>query len=239
MSSYDIRAAARRALEGKWPTAVLVGFVASLLGGTASSGGPSFDFDLSEWTDLGLEPEIMAPLIGILAAVAAIGAIYGIALFVVGGAVQLGYCRFNLKLVDGYMGTVGDLFSKFDRLGQALLMNILMGLFVSLWSLLLIVPGIVAAYKYAMAPYILLEDPDCTAMEAIRRSKQMMDGHKGELFSLDISFIGWVLLSILTLGIGGLFLTPYTAAARAVFYRSLQVRSAPQMEAPMDTFSEF
>ena len=95
--------------------------------------------------------------------------------------------------------------------------SFLQTLYVLLWTLLLIIPGIVAGYSYAMTPYILAENPDLTASEAISRSKEMMEGNRMDLFVLELTFIGWELLCILTLGIGNLWLGPYKAAAKAAF----------------------
>ena len=101
----------------------------------------------------------------------------------------------------------------------------LRSLYTFLWMLLLIVPGIIKAISYSMTPFILAEHPNLTASQAIDLSKQMMDGHKMDLFILDLTFIGWGLLSALTLGIGALWLNPYTNAAHAAFYRQLQVEN--------------
>ena len=95
------------------------------------------------------------------------------------------------------------------------------------WSLLFIVPGIVAAYRYALAPYLLAENPSLTAEEAIEKSKALMFGYKGRLFCLQFSFIGWYLLSALTGGIGWFFLAPYTKAADTAFYLERTGRLAP------------
>lgn len=95
------------------------------------------------------------------------------------------------------------------------------GLYTFLWSLLFIIPGIIAAYSYAMTGYILAEDPELTAGEAISRSKEMMSGNRFRLFCLQFSFIGWEILSALTLGIGNLWLRPYKQAAVAAFYREI------------------
>jgi uncharacterized membrane protein len=73
--------------------------------------------------------------------------------------------------------------------------------FVALWSLLLVVPGIVAAYRYSMAPFLMADDPDLGALDAINMSKKMMDGHKGRLFALQFSFIGWAFCSMILIGI--------------------------------------
>ena len=101
------------------------------------------------------------------------------------------------------------------------MLNLLITLKVIAWSLLFVIPGIVAAYRYSMATYIMAENPSMQATEAIERSKALMDGRKGDLFCLDLSFIGWALLAVLTAGIGNLWLMPYMTVSRAAFYRSL------------------
>lgn len=99
--------------------------------------------------------------------------------------------------------------------------RLLRSLYILLWSLLFIVPGIIAGYSYAMTEYILSECPELTASEAIDRSKQMMAGNRWRLFCMQFSFIGWDILSSLTLGIGTLWLRPYKQAATAAFYREI------------------
>ena len=100
-------------------------------------------------------------------------------------------------------------------------MRLLRGLYVFLWSLLFIVPGIVAGYSYAMTDYILAENPNLTASQAIEQSKTMMYGNRWRLFCLQFSFIGWDILATLAFGIGHLWLTPYKQAATAAFYREV------------------
>lgn len=98
----------------------------------------------------------------------------------------------------------------------------LMGLFVYLWALLLFVPGIIKAYAYAMTPYILVDNPDLSANQAINLSKKMMKGHKFDLFYLHLGFLGWGVLSVFTLGIGMLWLMPYMMTAQAAFYQDVK-----------------
>lgn len=100
----------------------------------------------------------------------------------------------------------------------------LMNLKIILWLLLLIVPGFIMAYAYAMTPYILDEHPEISAWDASCRSQEMMRGHKLRLFWLDLSFIGWMLLSVLTLGIGLLWLGPYMEVSRVAFYNDLKAQ---------------
>ena len=93
-----------------------------------------------------------------------------------------------------------------------------------------IIPGIIATYSYAMTEFILAENPDLTASEAIARSKEMMSGNRWRLFCLHFSFIGWDILSSLTLGIGNMWLRPYKQAANAAFYREITGFGATSFE---------
>ena len=110
--------------------------------------------------------------------------------------------------------------------------------FVFLWALLLIIPGIIMSYAYDMTSYIMAEDDDISAMDAIRKSKEMMKGHKWELFVMDLSFIGWYILSVLTLGILYIFyVQPYYYSSHASFYENLkaqQVPTAPVTDVPAE-----
>lgn len=224
MNASDYRAAARNALTGRWPMAVLVGLVAALLGGLQSKINFQFQGDSQEQLVSVLyrfSPEVASILLGAVGAIGVLAFVYAVVALVLGSVVRLGYVRYNLNLVDGRPAQLSDLFTCFSQMGSAIVLRLLTALFVALWSLLLVIPGIIAAYRYSAAPYIMAEDPDCGAMEALNRSKALMDGHKMDLFLLDLSFIGWHLLNIFTLGLGSLLLTPYTSAARAVFFRSL------------------
>ena len=91
-------------------------------------------------------------------------------------------------------------------------------LYVALWSLLFVIPGIVKSYSYYMIPYIIAENPNISTSRAFEISKKTMNGEKGKAFYMHLSFIGWYLLSLLTCGIGAYFLTPYTQATFTEFY---------------------
>lgn len=226
-SASDYRAIARRALTGFWGVALGVTLLAVLLGGVSS--GFSFNFNInlddnsyhfgSNWYHFTQQyvPEILHMLWPLFEFLSMLSLVQ----FIIGGSVQIGLCRFYLHRLDGRPAEVGDLFSAFDIFGRALWLRILMGLKIFAWTLLFIIPGIVAALRYAMAPYILAENPQLTASQAIELSKQMMDGKKGDLFVLNLSFIGWALLAGLTFGIGLLWLNPYMGMAETAFYRSV------------------
>lgn len=233
-SASDYRAIARRALTGFWGAALGVTLLAALLGGVSSGFSFNvninlndndfiFDSNLFHYTQH-YAPEQLMHLLWQFTPLLTFLSMLSLVQFIIGGAVQIGLCRFYLHRLDGRPAEVGDLFSAFDIFGRALWLRVLMGLKIFAWSLLFLVPGIVAAFRYAMAPYILAENPQLTASQAIELSKQMMDGKKGDLFVLNLSFIGWAFLAGLTFGIGLLWLNPYTGMAETAFYRSVAPR---------------
>jgi uncharacterized membrane protein len=145
---------------------------------------------------------------------------------IIAGPLELGLAIFFLCIARRSGARFGQLFDGFSDFGAALATYLLMMIFVFLWSLLLIIPGIIAAYAYSMTFYILADDPNVGPLEAIRKSKQMMLGKKGKLFCLHLRFIGWWLLCILSCGIGFLWLTPYVYAATVHFYDDLAPAAA-------------
>lgn len=232
----DFRRIARESLRGKWKIAVLAGFVALLLGGVAGQGTPDINFQFDDGS-IRAQMEILGQNVDLMQILQSDSpaALWGAALmyfsilaivvaivqFVLGCIVTVGYARFNLDLVDGEEGTVQTLFRYFPQWKTMLVAGFLQGLYIVLWTLLFIIPGIIAVYRYAMTSYILAENPEMSAGEAIDRSEELMKGNKWRLFCLQFSFIGWSILCALTLGIGTLWLTPYMEAASAAFYRDI------------------
>lgn len=96
-----------------------------------------------------------------------------------------------------------------------------MCIFVSLWTIVFIIPGIIAALSYSQTFYLMIDDPSLSGMDALRKSKELMKGHKCEYFLLCLSFIGWAFLAAMTFGIGFIFLLPYMALSQAVYYNNL------------------
>ena len=141
---------------------------------------------------------------------------------IIGGALTLGLASAFLTLARNDRLQIDDLFNSFTYFGKALCLFLVTGIFIFLWSLLFIIPGIVAAYRYSMVYYIMADNPDMDVMQIIEESKKMMCGHKGELFVLDLSFIGWGILCVITFGIGFLWLTPYMEATRVNYYENLR-----------------
>ena len=136
----------------------------------------------------------------------------------------VGACRFYVENRD-YKAPVSKLLFGFQSgfYGNSVLVMFMKNLFVALWTLLLVIPGIVMSYAYRMVPYILAEQPDIDYREALRISKEMMYGQKWEAFFLDLSFIGWLFVGAVTCGIAGIFyVKPYVDATNVELYVTLR-----------------
>ena len=110
--------------------------------------------------------------------------------------------------------------------GNSILLNLLTLVFTFLWSLLFFIPGIIKTYSYSMSSYIMAENPNIGALEAITKSKEMMKGHKFDFFILDLSFIFWYLLILITCGFASIYVAPYVNATRTNFYLKLKEEQA-------------
>lgn len=146
-------------------------------------------------------------------------------------AFSLSVIRVYLNVVNGGQPEARDAFCGFDDFWAAFKVTFLVGLFTFLWSLLFIIPGIIKSYSYSMSLYILAENKGNPALECINESKAMTEGHKFDLFVLGLSFFGWALLCVITLGIAAIWVTPYMAATYANAYNLLKpVAEEPVIE---------
>ena len=148
----------------------------------------------------------------------------GVGAILVTGPMSLGAAYVILKLArTGQKIDFKDLFRGFNQdIGQNILLGLLSSLFVALWSLLLIVPGIIKAYSYSMIYYIKADHPEYDWRTCLHASQEMTYGHKMELFVLDLSFIGWYILGALCLGVGTLWVIPYHETAKALVYEQIK-----------------
>jgi uncharacterized membrane protein len=184
IENYELKAMARKQLQGSWLAAVGMSLVYFIVTGISSS--------------------------------VVIGSI------VLGGPLTLGFIGYFIKKARGESVKLENLFDGFKLFGTSFLLYLLEIIFIGLWSCLLVIPGIVKCFSYSMAFFILHDNPDIGAVEAITRSRKMMAGYKGKLFGLCLSFIGWALLCCLSLGIGFLWLCPYISLSMANFYEDLK-----------------
>ncbi len=141
---------------------------------------------------------------------------------IISGPMAVGIAIFSINISRNQDARLEQIFQGFNNFGTSLGAYLLMVLFIFLWTLLLIIPGIIAALSYSMTFYIIADDDSIGAMEAIDKSKKMMDGYKWKFFCLGLRFIGWSLLCIVTLGIGFLWLIPYTQVSFAKFYDDIK-----------------
>lgn len=149
---------------------------------------------------------------------------------IVGGPLLLGATYFFLALSRRQEAAFSQIFDGLQRFVDALITYLLMALFIFLWSLLLIVPGIMAALSYALTFFLVAENPGLKGKEALQRSKALMNGNRWKLFCLFLRFFGWFLLGALTLGIGFLWVMPYLQTAMARFYDDLLGNSGSAAE---------
>ena len=157
----------------------------------------------------------------------ALSAMWWVPMMVFGGVVSIGSTYVLLKRArDGKNIHFPDVFYGFSKgFGDNVVLSLLTNVYTLLWSLLFIVPGIVKSYSYSLVYLIRLDKPGLSASETITESRRMMNGHKGELFLLDLSFLGWYVLSIFTFGAIGLWVKPYHELTRINFYEKLRVEN--------------
>jgi uncharacterized membrane protein len=186
--------AARESLKGKWGLAILTFFIYTLL--TTASGS-------------------VRPHGSILT-------LSSILTLIIGGPLALGAAIFSLSISRGKEARLEQIFQGFNSFSTAFIAYLLIILYVLLWALLLIVPGIIAALGYSMTFYILADDPLIKPQDALKKSKSIMDGYKLKLFYLGLRFFLLALLCILTLGIGFLWLIPYVHITMAKFYDDIK-----------------
>ena len=178
-----------------------------------------------KWGVMALITLVYGLIVGACSAIPAVGQV---AALVIGGPLVLALCMISLAVVRGESVGVEKLFDGFKdgKFLPAFLLSLVNAIFIALWSILLVVPGIIKTYAYAMSTYIMAENPGMSQSECRKESMRMMIGHKWRLFCLHFSFIGWYLLCALTFGILTFWVTPYVRTAEAAFYEDLKSRQA-------------
>ena len=202
----ELRAQARERLEGKWGTFVLMTFLFYVIQALLQIPGSVGDLFKVLSPENALTSESLSTL-SVMLSLLALPLSWGLTVSLLRNHREESVDLENL--FDGFRG------GRYTRVFCALF---LVNLFTFLWTLLLIIPGIIKAFSYALTPYIIMDEPELTARQAITRSCEIMEGRRWKLFCLYLSFIGWGILSLLTFGIGFLWLAPYMNASIAAFY---------------------
>lgn len=203
MSRVELKSKAKQQIKGKIGILFVILLIIAVISGVAS-------LVLS-----------LIPIVGSLASA-----------IIVTPAFALSIYRIYLNLTNDTKPVAADAFCGFDDFWSAFKVNFLVGLFTYLWSLLFIIPGIVKSISYSMSMYILSENKEKPALECINESKAMTYGYKMDLFVLSLSFIGWILLSVITFGIALIWVVPYMNATFANAYKSLKEKKSSSENQP-------
>ena len=220
----ELKTRAKAAVKMYYWKMVLVALILSMIGGGASSVGSRSASDNSAgsgarsmFEGINMQVAMIAVIIVLVVVVIALA----LSVFVF-NVLEVG-CRgfFSRSMTeDPELGLIADGFTQ--NYWNCVKTQFLKSLFIGLWSLLFVIPGVIKAYEYRMVPYLLAEHPEMSSGEIFARSKEMMQGNKWDTFVLDISFVGWVLLSGITFGILYIFwVGPYIAATDAALYHRI------------------
>ena len=204
-SNSELLRSARESLTGRWGIAIGTFLVYEIIISSLQSGGYRYQSDADSHQGFTFIYSFMS-------------LIY----LVVAGPFALGIAIFSLNLARNVEARFEQIFDGFRNFKTAFIAYILKVLFIVLWTLLFIIPGIIAALSYAMTFFIIADDDSIEPMAALDKSKKMMYGYKSQLFYLSLRFFGLALLCILTLGIGFLWLIPYVYVTTAKFYDDIK-----------------
>lgn len=199
MNRVELKTRAKNSLNGKYGDAIALMVISFVLSLAVSFITVLFDFD-----------ENVAELINSIASV------------VLSGLIGFGTFSYYLKVSRNEEVTFIELFNKANLFWPYIAISLLVGIFTFLWSLLFIIPGIIATLSYSLVFYIKLDNPELSVTDVISKSKQMMKGHKWDFFVLELSFLGWEILGIFTFGILYLWLVPYMQVTYANFYNEIK-----------------
>lgn len=171
---------------------------------------------------LGIIGFIVGIIVGIFGEESVVGSIISILFEIAIIPYTFGMYAYYLKLVRGKDFSTDDLKKYYPMFVRLFLIDLLAGIFIMLWSILLVIPGIIAAISYSMIYFIAVDDESLSSSEVLKKSKEMMNGHKWEYFVFQLSFIGWEILCTLTCGILLIWIFPYMTAANVMYYEELK-----------------
>ena len=221
VSRVELKENAKNSLKGKWGQAILVLIIFGIISAIVSSIGL-----MGKGVNLNDPQVVEAILDGTYSIISPAQIISALLTILVTSFFTLGSVSFYMKVSRNEEVTYKELFSKTNLWLLYIGVSIMTSIFVGLWSLLLVIPGIIATYKYSMVNYIMVDNPDIGVFEAIRKSKEMMYGHKLDYFILQLSFIGWAILAVFPFGILMLYVAPYMNVTCANFYYSIKDEKA-------------
>ena len=221
LTSAEYKEIARDALKGNWGRAIGAMLIVACLGAFFTS----LYFISHFMFIMSVAIRIFENLPHYFLMLVEIGIVLAVFFFFAGGPARFGYIDFNLALLDRREAVPSMVLGRFSLIWKGMYMKIALFFYALFFTILLIIPGIVTMYAYAMVPYILEEKKDYTVGKAMKMSRKIMRGHKWELFCLRFSFLGWYILSLLTFGLALFYVLPYMNTAEAVFYNEISGRA--------------
>ena len=235
-SISELKEKGKAAFKGNYWKCVLVGLILTIIAGGSAGGSSSNTTNQLQNNASEMTPEQAAALVAVSIGVCVFLVVWMLLKIFLLNVVEVGCHNFfknNLVREGVDLSEIKAAFG--TNYKRCVLTMFLRNLYTALWMLLLIIPGLIKSYSYAMVPFILMDEPELSGNEVITRSREMMNGHKWRTFVLDLSFIGWILLTIITCGIVGVFWTnPYMYSTRAALYHELRGTVVPT-EAPVVT----
>lgn len=197
-TNQEYKNAALAALKASWPQSVVATFIVLVFSGIINS---------TIWFSMGTFSQVVPSVVTIIALPFVVGYI---------NAFSRLYYNSDKALLENMRTMTGT--GVFRSIAGMLLMSVV----VTVLSLALLIPGVIASMALFLTPYLLNDNPDLSVVDVLRLSRKMMNGHKMQLFKLQLSFLGWALLDVLTLGIGTLWLLPYMMTTMAAFYQDVR-----------------
>lgn len=221
LTAAEYRDIAKDSLRGNWGKAVAATLLAAGFGAFCTSAHFIVLFLAGMGVSMAVFEGIPHFFLWILLGGTALALFY----FFVGGTARFGFIDFNLALLDRREASPAMVVRHLGQMWRAVYMKLALFSCEFFLTLLFVVPGVIAIHSYAMVPYILEEKPEYSVGKAMRMSKKIMRGNRWQLFCLRVSFLGWYLLGILSLGLGFFYMLPYLHASEAVFYNEISGRA--------------
>ncbi len=217
----DVKARGKEAFKANYWLCVIVGVIFSICtGGTASGTASQSNNEEVQQAFSNMSPTMIAVIFGAIGIALVLSIVLDIFLYnPLSVGCDIFYMR-NIRNTPAELGAIGEGFKNY---GHKVVTTLVKDIFLCLWYMLFFIPGVIKTYSYKMVPYILADNPELSATEVITRSREMMNGHKMKAFLLDLSFIGWILLGMITCGLVWVFWTgPYMYSSYAALYEELK-----------------
>ena len=215
MNRSELKEEAKKSLKGKYNDAVIMLLIVILISAGAAVIGSIID------TSLGLVNKQTFTIGTQVLEYQTTGLFTSLLSMTLTCFLGFGIIEYFLNISRGKEVNWKDIFKRYDLFVYFFVLSLIVSIFTFLWSLLFIIPGIIAAFSYSLVYYLKLDNPDLEYMDNIKKSKELMKGHKWEYFVLELSFLGWIILVPFTCGILAFWLVPYMSVTQCNFYNKL------------------